>query len=524
MAEDGGAGPPQVRILRPESSVTSESAIQEKLIGAASIFADLLRPTYGPMGLDKMLYKSNGQAAITNDGAKIVSELMVKHPTAKAFVSLGESQESAAGDGVTGCILFAGALMHEAGLLINKGLHPLVIVEGYREASKITISKLDEIGFQYNEDDLLNVAKTALTGKVTTNNSEKISELVVNAINQIKSTSTCDSENILMAKSSNNTPMSIELIKGLIIEKRLHLDKTPSELKNCKVALINGELGFRKPSRDSEIEINSPEELSQFLESEDKQIEYISNKLMELKINAVFTNGEINKEILHNLLSNNIFVLGGLSSQELINISKTSQAVMCPRIEDLSSEDLGLIGRIKTETINKDGETSKRIIFDECKNTELITFDVGGSDDLAVEETIRSIHDSVKSTCLAVQSKYLLKGGGNPHSLASIEIKLAADSKKGRERLGMEAFARALETIPATLAANAGKSSLDSVIELRSRLKNESKDLGVGINGEITIINSVIEPKESLTHSIISATETVVGLLRVDQLISARGD
>ena len=88
----------------------------------------------------------------------------------------------------------------------------------------------------------------------------------------------------------------------------------------------------------------------------------------------------------------------------------------------------------------------------------------------------------------------------------------------------MEAFARALETIPATLAANAGKSSLDSVIELRSRLKNESKDLGVGTNGEITVINSVIEPKESLTHSIISATETVVGLLRVDQLISARGD
>ena len=88
----------------------------------------------------------------------------------------------------------------------------------------------------------------------------------------------------------------------------------------------------------------------------------------------------------------------------------------------------------------------------------------------------------------------------------------------------MEAFARALETIPATLAANAGKSSLDSVIELRSRLKNESEDLGVGIDGNIITIDSAIEPKEALSHSIISATETVVGLLRVDQLISARGD
>ena len=43
MVEEGGAGPPPVRILRPESSVTSESSVQDKLIGAASIFADLLR-------------------------------------------------------------------------------------------------------------------------------------------------------------------------------------------------------------------------------------------------------------------------------------------------------------------------------------------------------------------------------------------------------------------------------------------------------------------------------------------------
>ncbi len=524
MPESGGAGPPPVRILRPESSITSQEAIQEKLIAAASIFADLLRPTYGPMGLDKMLYKSNGQAAITNDGAKIVSELMVKHPTAKAFVSLGQSQESAAGDGVTGCILFAGALMHEAGLLISKGLHPLVIVEGYREACRIAVSKLNKIAFQYKDAELLNVANTALTGKITNNTSHKISKLVVKAIKQINSNSICNSENILMAKSSNNIPMSIELIKGIILEKRLHLDKTPSKLQNCKVALINGELGFRTPSRDSEIEINTPEELSQFIESEDKQIEKISKKLIELKINAVFSTGDINKEILHKLLSNNIFALGGLTSQELINISRISQATMCPKIEDISTKDLGLIGHLKTETINKNGEITERIILDECKNTELITFDVGGSDDLVVEETIRSIHDSIKSSCLAVQTKELVRGGGNPHSLASIEIKLAADAKEGRERLGMEAFARALETIPATLAANAGKSSLDRVIELSSRLKTESEELGVGIDGDISIIESAIEPKESLEHSIISATETVNGLLRVDQLISARGD
>ena len=524
MAEEGGAGPPPVRILRPESSVTSESLVQEKLIGAASIFADLLRPTYGPMGLDKMLYKSNGEASITNDGAKIVSELMVKHPTAKAFVSLGESQESAAGDGVTGCILFAGALMYEAGLLINKGLHPLVIVEGYREACNISMSKLDDIAFLYNDNELLNVAKTALTGKVTNIASENIAKLVIEAAKQIKTTSICDSENILMAKSPNNIPMSIELIKGLIIQKKLHLDRTPSDIKNCKVALVNGEVGIRSLTRDAEIEINSPEELSDFIESEEHEIENLSEKLIQLGINALFSSGEINKEILHKLLSKNIFALGGLSSLELDNLSKVTLAKACPVIDDISPDDLGLIGVLKTETINSNGETSQRILIDDCKDSKLITFDVGGSDDLVVEETIRAIHDSVKATFLTINSKELVLGGGNPHTLLSIKVREIADTKQGRERLGMEAFARALETIPATLAANAGKSSLDSVIELRSRLKNESANLGIGINGEIEEIESAREPKESLQHSINSASETVIGLLRVDQLISARGD
>ena len=522
--DEGGTGSPPVQILRPESSITSEESVREKLISAASIFADLVRPTYGPKGLDKMLYKSNGEAAITNDGAKIVSELMVKHPAAKAFVSLGQSQESAAGDGVTGCLLFAGALMYEAGLLINKGLHPLVIIEGYQEACDIAISKINNLNIKCNDEGLFNVAKTSLTGKITTGSSKEIAEIVVEAIKQIKNSSVCISENVLMAKSTNNTPMSLELIKGIILEKRVHLDKTPSKLEDCRVALLNTELGFKKPSRDSEIEINTPEELTKFIENEDKQIEKTIQKLIKLNVNAVFSTGEINKEILHALLSKNIFALGNLESQELISISRATQATTCPRIEDLTETELGLIGFLKTETTNKDEEIKQRIIIGGCKNTEIITIDVGGSDDLVVEETIRSIHDSVKSTCLAAQTKNIVRGGGNPHSLASIEIMLAADSKQGRERLGMEGFARALETIPATLAANAGKSSLDKVIELRSRLKNETTELGINFEGEISLINSVFEPTDSLTHSIILATETVIGLLRVDQLISARGD
>ncbi len=126
-----GEGSPPVVIVRPETTISGGTAVQEKMIAAARAFADILKPTFGPRGLDKMLYKTDGTTAVTNDGAKIVAELMVKHPAAKAFVSLAESQENACGDGVTRCLLFCGELLAEADRLIRMGLHPLTIVDGF---------------------------------------------------------------------------------------------------------------------------------------------------------------------------------------------------------------------------------------------------------------------------------------------------------------------------------------------------------------------------------------------------------
>ena len=162
---DEAAGKPPVVILREETNVTSGTAVQEKLIAAARVFADLLRPTYGPRGLDKMMYKTDGTTAVTNDGAKIVAELMVKHPAAKMFVAMAESQENSCGDGVTGTLLLSAELLLEAGRLLQKGLHPLTIIEGYNQANKIALETISKQATKGSVEDLRNVAITALTGK-----------------------------------------------------------------------------------------------------------------------------------------------------------------------------------------------------------------------------------------------------------------------------------------------------------------------------------------------------------------------
>ena len=148
-----GEGTPPVVIVRPETTISGGTAVQEKMIAAARAFADILKPTFGPRGLDKMLYKTDGTTAVTNDGAKIVAELMVKHPAAKAFVSLAESQENACGDGVTRSLLFCGELLAEADRLIRMGLHPLTIVDGFLAALEIVEKEISSCSTSIKSED-----------------------------------------------------------------------------------------------------------------------------------------------------------------------------------------------------------------------------------------------------------------------------------------------------------------------------------------------------------------------------------
>ena len=220
-----GSGRAPVAIVRPTTSVTSGVAVTQKLVSAAVAFGNLLKGTFGPNGLDKMLYKTNGETAVTNDGAKIVAELLVKHPAAKAFVQLAESQENACGDGVTSCVIFASELMRESGVLLEKGLHPLVLVNGYQDAMHQTIDILEGISKPVNIGDteiLKSIARTAMTGTSVESVSEVLAKLVVNAAQHIARKNedawVVDTELVRMAKKGTGSLSDTKLVKGLIID------------------------------------------------------------------------------------------------------------------------------------------------------------------------------------------------------------------------------------------------------------------------------------------------------------------
>lgn len=527
MQDGDGAGKAPVVILTQNSAVTSGVEVQQKLVGAAVALGNILRRTYGPRGLDKMLYKSNGETAITNDGAKIISELMVKHPAAKAFISLGNAQESAIGDGVTGCILFAAELMQEAGRLLDKSLHPLILIEGYSKALHIAIADLESNSSTLDSNSLLHLARTAMTGKVTDSASEHLAILVVEALDTVSRTEAevvrCSSEDVQLAKAGEGSLADSRLIRGLIIERRTDLDQATRALTNASVATITCPLQMEKTSRDAEIEVEDPEQLMAFLDAEETALKEKATTLLNSGARAIFTDGEVDKRVLHTLVDAGCFVLSNIDRTQLERISAATGSSLIDHLNDLDPTDLGEIGSLCVGRLETDEGTSERVIIDDCPSPGIVTIEVGGGNYLAAEETIRAIHDALRATAEAVKDERVSIGGGNAHGSAALAVRTAAESEAGRSRLAMEAFARALEVTPSTLAENAGADSLDRLLELRSEILVGNRS-GIIADGTVGEVDGVLEPTFSLIHSWQSATEAVNGLLRVDQVISARGD
>ncbi len=262
---DDAAGKPPVVILREESSVTSGTAVQEKLIAAARVFADLLRPTYGPRGLDKMLYKTDGTTAVTNDGAKIVAELMVKHPAAKMFVAMAEAQENACGDGVTGTLLLCSELLIEANRLLTKGLHPLMVVAGYERATEVALQTIASRAHLVESDSLHRIAMTSMTGKGAEGSADLLAKLVVEALETVGG----NTEDVTMHKTGNGGLADSRLVHGIVVRRRVLLDALPNRIENATVVVIHGDLALRKQKRDAEIEIEAVEQLEAFLAAEE---------------------------------------------------------------------------------------------------------------------------------------------------------------------------------------------------------------------------------------------------------------
>ena len=217
------------------------------------------------------------------------------------------------------------------------------------------------------------------------------------------------------------------------------------------------------------------------------------------------------------------FAAGEFDDSELRNASLATGSRIIEHLADITPDDVGLAGRLLTERRAATDQVEDIIRLESCPSSKVVTFEIGGANNHAAEEAIRAIHDALRSTGLAMQTNRLVDGGGATHMACALAIREAAEHEAGRNRLAMEAFARALEVIPSTLAQNAGTDALDRILELRAAHRNGVRDAGINTQGEVSPTGAK-EAAQSLESALSAATETCSSMLRIDQVVSARGD
>src|ERR687885_2212675 len=169
MAAQMSSAQVPVVLLKEGTSETKGNQAQRNNIIAAKTIAEIVRTSLGPRGMDKMLVNNIGDVTITNDGATILKEIDVQHPAAKMMVEISKATDNEVGDGTTSVVVLAGALIERAEELVNKEVHPTIIVDGYRKSASKAIEVFNHIAQKINASDkeqLIKIAKTSMQTKL----------------------------------------------------------------------------------------------------------------------------------------------------------------------------------------------------------------------------------------------------------------------------------------------------------------------------------------------------------------------
>jgi thermosome len=500
---------------------------QHNNIAAAKAVADAVRSTLGPKGMDKMLVDNLGDIVITNDGVTILEEMQIEHPAAKMLVEVAKTQNEEVGDGTTTAAILAGELLKKAEALLDQDIHPTVITRGYKLAREKALEILKNISEEIkpeDNNDLIKIAITSMSGKSAERASENLAKLAVEAVRtvmeRVDGKIVIDKENIKLEKKQGGSSEDTELIRGILIDKEVVHSAMPKHLKNARIALLDTSLEIEKTETEAQIQITSPNQLQTYLEEEEKILKGMVEKVAVSNCNVLFCQKGIDDVAQHYLAKKGILTARRVKKSDIEKLAKATGGKIISNLSDFSSSDLGFAGLVEEQKIA--GE--QMIFVRECKNPKSVSILIRGGTEHVVDEVERSLEDALGSLASALEVGRIVAGGGAPEEAVSKGLREFAQSFSGREQLAILAFAEAMEIIPRTLAENAGLDPIDILVELRSAHEEDKITYGVDVyTGKIVDMKAkgVIEPLKIKTQAIKSAAEAAEMILRIDDIISA---
>lgn len=514
-----------------QTRLVGNEAIKSHIMAGISV-SKTLRTSLGPKGLDKIMISPDGDVTITNDGATILKMMDVEHQIAKLLVQLSQSQDDEIGDGTTGVVVLAGALLEQAEQLLDKGIHPIRIADGFEMAARHAMEHLNKISESFpiskdNLEPLIQTAMTTLNSKIVNRCLRQFAEIAVNAVMAVADLDRKD-VSFELIKVEGKTGGKLEdtlLVKGVIVDKNFSHPQMPTELRDVKLAILTCPFEPPKPKTKHKLDITSVEDYRLLRKYELEKFEEIVQRVKDAGANLVICQWGFDDEANHLLLQRELPAVRWVGGPEIELIAIATGGRIVPRFEELTSEKLGKAGVVRELTFGTTRE--KMLVIEECQNTKAVTIFIRGGNKMIVEEAKRSLNDAICVVRNLIKDNRIVYGGGAAEIACALAVSEEADKITSLEQYAFRAFADALDSIPHALAENSGLSPIETVAEVKARQLKENKPyLGIDCLLKDTSdmkAQNVIETLNSKKQQISLATQLVKMILKIDDIRSSEG-
>ena len=500
---------------------------------AARLIADLIKSSLGPRGFEKMYIDLLGEVTLTKDGATILRKIDVEHPAAKVLIDASNAVDNEVGDGTISVVVLAGSLLEKASELLDMGISPSIIEEGYLKGLEISLKTLKAISKSERNSDkeiMENLAKTCLRSKAIsffTNDENMVAKLVVDAFYTITdfTNNHVEIDDIKIEEKLGNTS-DIQLIKGVVIDKTIDNSGMPRMIDNAKILLINEELDDKRTKTDAEIHITSPDQIQLYFDKESSTIKSKVQSIINSGANVVISQKGISLLAQHYMARANIISIRRVKENDLFWLEKATGASITNDLDNISDRHLGYANKVYEKFIGDD----KMVFVEGCKNPKSVTLLLRANSKRLLDEYHRSVLDAISVLKDFFIRPSIVAGGGSTEVIIASRIRKIANSISGREQIAVQKFAEALEEIPLTIARNAGMNAVDTITQLRSKHSmstNGSKLYWYGIDAierkiKEMFSQNVIEPSLVKEQIIKTAVEVTNQLIHVDHVLMAK--
>jgi chaperonin GroEL (HSP60 family) len=525
---------------------------------AAKLIAELIKNSLGPRGMDKMFVDLLGEVTVTKDGATLLRKIDVEHPAAKVIIEASNAVDNEVGDGTTSVVVLAGALVQKAEALLDMGIAPSTISEGFSKGLEFALAALRDVSQESPNTDsevMKRLVATCLQSKALSYAGNHAVDVVVDAVARIADFRGGHAEiDDIKIEEKQGSITDMQLVSGIVLDKTIDSSSMPKEIRDAKILLIDEDLEGKRTKTDAEIRITLPHQLKSYANAQTDMIRSKLQHIVDSGANVVISRKGINTFSQNFLREAGIISVRRVKENDLIWLAKATGASIAGRLDhehdhgtshhhhphdhhhesDHDSDHihyhhadidvkLGYAERVYEKTVGDD-----RMVFVEgCRNPGSVTLLLRADSKRTLDECHRSVLDALSVLRNYVASPRIVTGGGSAEAAIARKVRQKGLSISGREQIVVGMFADALEEIPLTIARNAGMDEIDTLVRLRSKhalANGKASTYGVdAIYREVRDMSpDVVETAVVKEQVIKTAVEVTNLLLRVDDVLMAK--